>query len=404
MLSQFAGPFSLPSRKITRRSSYAAAPRSNVEPASANASVELPVTPSRSQSVSVSSSQREPSHGDSTSSPNCLATEQRTFADSHLLQRQARHTYQRRPKYHVGTPNLATVEDYESETDQTHQGAKVLPGNSIRQMPANFHPSASKVPPSMCNASSEDSLQPTIAAQVRVPTAETSQNLRDGIVRSSSQIAPYSRTISPTRGSNAPHRLSAPPMRTISGGLLDRLPAPSSAGMEVLENESSILRSLTVTSSSSRGSTAAEKRQRLADLIAVQNQKAVLAPILQAPTSLPRFASYVEECEARNILAANRESLETTSGLGAIFKTKSDKRKAKDNANIKYSKEEYNQALRHAVEHSRPVGVVEALLDCGADAVSKHFSHRSSRLSTRSLGISKSQSLRSFTFNTLRRF
>ena len=378
MLSQFAGPLRSPSKKITRRSSYAAAPSIALGTSGSISAIELPAAVSRSQSVFVATSNRERSLTDEPPFLQVSREEQWSSATPQSSQYHLSRTGKSQSRRQVA--HLETVEDLEGEPDQGSGSSQLAHEDTRRRSPMK---DISNTSVSLMVAEREEtieSLPTTVAASMNHRRQDhiKQSKAKQRVIRSSTHADSSRRLMSLVYSQERDHRTSAPPPRIVSDGISGMFLGNSSAVAEVSEDERLIPRSMTVTTSSSGVSTAAEKRQRLAHLTAAQSHKAILAPTLKAPSIIPRFGSYVDQCEARNLLASRREQdpnhTEPATGLGGIFKSRIEKEKARDRSNWKYSKKEYNLALKQVIEQGMGVGIVEALLDFGADVVS-NISH-----------------------------
>ena len=387
MLSQFAGPLRLPSKKITRRSSYAAAPSVPLGTSGSIPAVELPAAVLRFQSVFVATSDRESSLSDEPSFLQSSRAEQWSSENPLSSQHQLPRTGKSESRRRVAL--LETVEDLESELDQGSDCPRLAYDMTRVRSPMKDVSNTSASLMAAETGKATESLPMTTAASKRHRRLEhTKQSkAKQRVIRSSTTVDSSRRLTSPAYSQGHDHGISVPPPHVLLGDVPGKFLGTSSAvaEAEVSADEHLISRSMTITTSSSGVSTAAEKRQRLALLTAAQSSKAVLSPTLRAPSPIPRFGTYVDQCEARNILAARREEdpnySEPATGLGGIFKSRTEREKARDKTNWKYSKKEYNLALKQVIEKGMGVGIVEALLDFGADVVSNISSLFQSKVS-----------------------
>ena len=111
--------------------------------------------------------------------------------------------------------------------------------------------------------------------------------------------------------------------------------------------------------------------QRLASLIQSRCPHVQIEPIIERFQPGPVESSIVDRLVARDVLVRKRREgpkfKDPSKGLGVLFKSKKDKKKAADGGTWTFRPYELSLALREAVEESNDVGVAKALIDMGAD-------------------------------------
>ena len=347
MQSQFAGPFRSTTNKITRRTSFAPASRATIRNSLQSPALELPTILSRSQSASSNSNLQE---GAFVGAPTTQTSQAKVKGNQ---------------SPDDGQDHEAPIINHDSRRQRfSLETLKDLEGNLGRET------SRKQLGTSKTIASTaSEGFSPENAAEAPQQNIAAGRRLRlsPHVDRPQGPWSPLGECIEN-------HRRAAPPTRLVSDCVMGTSRNYPSSSIEVSPSNHLLPRSQTVTSSSSRESTPAEKRQRLADLTAAYNHKIVIAPMLNAPGPPPRFGSTVDECDAHSLLVVQREGTKQPgSGLGSLLKTRTEKEKAKDKSSWKFSKKECNQALKKVIEQGRAVGIAEALLDLGADPVSKSF-------------------------------
>ena len=113
----------------------------------------------------------------------------------------------------------------------------------------------------------------------------------------------------------------------------------------------------------------AGRAERLANLIK-ESPQIVIGPVIEAAgPRIPQISSY-DRGDAHDILVNIRTSDSkdkySTIGLRGLLKSKKAKRKAADNQNWEFNKEELSRGLEEALRSSH-VGIAEALIEKGAD-------------------------------------
>ena len=118
----------------------------------------------------------------------------------------------------------------------------------------------------------------------------------------------------------------------------------------------------------------AGRAERLANLIQEKSPQLIIGPVIEAAgPRIPLISTY-DRGHAHEILVSIRtrdgKDRESTGGLRGMLKTKKAKRKAADEQNWDFNKEELSRGLEEALRLGH-VGVAEALIDQGADVNSR---------------------------------